>query len=532
MSVPWLNIEKTNVPVSFVGVMSEQLADHLQSQEYEILEDASKLADLITYEEYDHVEQTDNDALLAQLLQLEYDKEYDESISRFEAHRNKHSKVHMSYNKYKIVHPLDESAEKAATRKLAEEANKSDSSSDSDAELLTVKFKNGVHGKGAQMISKHDPKLCGKRNAERVMNFPPDFETGDAHGINMSLSNKVFNELKVHSIHEDKRHNRMHDKSEKSTTEMALDPKTRVILYKLVNNEILESVGGVISTGKEAVILYAPGGKNQEVLVPAECVAKVYKTTLNEFRTRSKYIKDDFRFKDRFKHLNPRKIVKLWAEKEMHNLMKIRAHGILCPEVVTLRKHVLIMSFVGKEEKPAPKLKVAIMSAKELTSAYEQAIQIVTDLYRKCNLVHADFSEYNLLWLDARVWVIDVSQSIEIIDPMALEFLFRDCQNLSKFFRNKEVENVKSAEEIFNDITEQKFQGEGDSFVSEIQKFAKNKHIELQLNDSNAFNFDYFFEKIKSKKFSALNAADDDSSTSSSDEHEEDKSKKGLNKAL
>jgi serine/threonine-protein kinase RIO1 len=55
--------------------------------------------------------------------------------------------------------------------------------------------------------------------------------------------------------------------------------------------------------------------RTSEILIPKECCAKVYKTTLNEFRTRSKYIKDDYRFKDRYKHLNPRKVVKLWAEK-------------------------------------------------------------------------------------------------------------------------------------------------------------------------------------------------------------------------
>lgn len=42
---------------------------------------------------------------------------------------------------------------------------------------------------------------------------------------------------------------------------MSLDPKTRLILFKLVNSEILDSIGGVISTGKEATIIYAAGGK-------------------------------------------------------------------------------------------------------------------------------------------------------------------------------------------------------------------------------------------------------------------------------
>lgn len=56
--------------------------------------------------------------------------------------------------------------------------------------------------------------------------------------------------------------------------------------------------------------------------VPPECAIKVFKTTLNEFKNRDRYIKDDYRFKERFGKQNPRKVVKLWAEKEMHNLKR------------------------------------------------------------------------------------------------------------------------------------------------------------------------------------------------------------------
>ena len=56
--------------------------------------------------------------------------------------------------------------------------------------------------------------------------------------------------------------------------------------------------------------------------MPEECAVKVFKTTLNEFKTRDRYIKDDHRFKDRFSKQNPRKIIKLWAEKEMCNLSR------------------------------------------------------------------------------------------------------------------------------------------------------------------------------------------------------------------
>lgn len=48
---------------------------------------------------------------------------------------------------------------------------------------------------------------------------------------------------------------------EKATAEMALDPNTRLLIFKLVNNAILESVNGVISSGKEAVVIHANGGQ-------------------------------------------------------------------------------------------------------------------------------------------------------------------------------------------------------------------------------------------------------------------------------
>jgi len=40
-----------------------------------------------------------------------------------------------------------------------------------------------------------------------------------------------------------------------------MDPRTRMLLYKLVNNGGLESISGTISTGKESVVLHAHGGQ-------------------------------------------------------------------------------------------------------------------------------------------------------------------------------------------------------------------------------------------------------------------------------
>lgn len=232
----------------------------------------------------------------------------------------------------------------------------------------------------------------------------------------------------------------MSDRKENvATAEMGVDQKTRLLLYKLINNQILEQINGIISTGKEALILHADSDSSYtgELILPKECAIKIFKTTLNEFKQRDRYIKDDFRFKDRFSKQNNRVIIKMWAEKEMHNIMRMQKAGINCPDVIILKEHILVMSFIGKHNVAAPKLKDAILSDADLICAYDEIIGMMVKMYNDAKLVHADLSEYNILWHDDKPWFIDVAQSVEPEHPSALEFLMRDCNNIVtvSFFR-------------------------------------------------------------------------------------------------
>ena len=47
-----------------------------------------------------------------------------------------------------------------------------------------------------------------------------------------------------------------------------------------------------------------------------------------------------------------------------------------CPEVVLLKKHILVMSFIGRDQVPAPTLKEAKLSRDQLNSAYQQCTQV------------------------------------------------------------------------------------------------------------------------------------------------------------
>lgn len=76
----------------------------------------------------------------------------------------------------------------------------------------------------------------------------------------LCLGNSVFNALKEHSMREEKQSLRHHEKKDQSTQEHVLDPKTRLMLFKMVDSGKLAEVNGCLSTGKEAAVYHAEGG--------------------------------------------------------------------------------------------------------------------------------------------------------------------------------------------------------------------------------------------------------------------------------
>ncbi|XP_046863792.1 serine/threonine-protein kinase RIO3-like isoform X2 [Xenia sp. Carnegie-2017] len=457
---PWGCPNRETAP-SLMTVMDEELAREMDKTEIQMWDDKTveKPVEICVNDMHDS--DTANDLMLAQMLQLQFDEEYEKCLQAEENRMNGTSKVSISFDNYRKIHPGILESDSSSS------SNEDMEYDDEDKNEKKKQFSGGKSssgggrrkryqssGSGKNITTKHDAEVCGRKNAKNIEKFPPSFAAGDVGSkeLDLKISNNVYNSLKQHSIKEEKLSYRLHEKKEHSTHEQALDPKTRLLLYKLVNAEILDEINGCISTGKEACVFHAFGGKMENTTVPHECAIKVFKTTLNEFKTRDRYIKDDHRFKDRLGKQNPRKTIKLWAEKEMCNLSRMCHAGIRCPQVVLLKKQVLVMSFIGSNQLPAPKLKDVVLTSSQATQAYEQCKEMMCTMYEKCNLIHADLSEYNMLWHENNLYFIDVSQSVEPRHPHALEFLYRDCRNVTSFFEKFGVE-VLSAENLFNDVS-------------------------------------------------------------------------------
>ncbi|GIX63022.1 protein kinase [Babesia caballi] len=168
---------------------------------------------------------------------------------------------------------------------------------------------------------------------------------------------------------------------------------------------------------------------------------KVYKTSILVFKDRSRYIEGEFRFRRAYVGTkNPRKMVAQWAEKEFRNLRRIALSGVYSPAPIALRDHILVMDLILNGGNVAPKLEnLGALPLIEWQTIYVQTICIMRTLFQECKLIHGDFSSFNLLYSQGRVYVIDTSQALENDHLNAMPFLRRDCENVTRFFNDVDV---------------------------------------------------------------------------------------------
>ncbi|KRZ72064.1 Serine/threonine-protein kinase RIO1, partial [Trichinella papuae] len=281
------------------------------------------------------------------------------------------------------------------------------------------------------VVCAHD----GEENDENITSgdgsvLPEDVEE--------SMLNKNMRQaLEIHERNTDENKHRIRDKQDRATVELALDLRTRMNIFKLIQRGFISAVHGCISTGKEANV-YRASSKHGDVAV------KVYRTSVMTFKDRDRYISSEYRYEF---------FLNLWAEKEYRNLKRIDNVDIACPTPLAQLENVVLMQFLGEKEKASPLLKDVNLSPIEWDYHYQEICMTLRGLFNKCKLVHADLSEYNIIFHNMQLFVIDVAQAVEHDDSYALEFLRRDCKQLNKFFSKRGV-TVLTVKELFQFVTD------------------------------------------------------------------------------
>jgi len=218
-----------------------------------------------------------------------------------------------------------------------------------------------------------------------------------------------------------------------------LDKPTVMTLYKMITDHVIAYVNGSVSAGKESVVFWGVTEDDTDVAL------KIYLVSTSNFKKREPYLTDD----PRFRHVKKgtKNLVYLWAKKEYRNLSQCYDAGIPVPRPLYITKNVLAMDFVGTNGSPSRSLLTSEIEQND----YNQAISLLKDLYHKAKLVHGDFSEYNIFKTDTGLVVFDLGSAVDLRHPNSNEFLKRDINNITRFFKKRGM-IVKDPVQVFEDI--------------------------------------------------------------------------------
>lgn len=236
---------------------------------------------------------------------------------------------------------------------------------------------------------------------------------------------------------------RIKDADQFKVEESVFDEATLGALYRLVQDGHIQAFGGPISTGKEANVYTAVGGDDR-----GEVAAKIYRINASNFQDMREYLVGDPRFEELGR--DKKRIVLSWTRKEFANLRRAKRAGVRVPEPIAVERNVLVMEYIATDGERARRLNE--LHVKNPETAYE----VVREYMRRLDdagLVHGDLSEYNIVFHNGQLVVLDMGQAVTDHHPNAEEFLRRDCRNVANFFSRQGLDT--DADELYAFVTDE-----------------------------------------------------------------------------
>jgi RIO kinase 1 len=235
---------------------------------------------------------------------------------------------------------------------------------------------------------------------------------------------------------------RIKDMDQLKVRDDVFDEVTLLALYKLVHKGWITAIGGSISTGKEANVFF---GEREE----QDLAIKIYRIRTANFNAMSEYIIGDRRFTGIKR--TKKDLIFTWTRKEFSNLKRATDAGLAVPMPLVWDRNILIMEFLGEDERPYPQIRG--VELEDPVAVYADILLFMKKLYQDAGLVHADLSEFNILY-GKHLYVIDMGQAVTPEHPRAQFFLARDISNVNRYFSG--FCTVRDENEIFTEITGKK----------------------------------------------------------------------------
>lgn len=128
-----------------------------------------------------------------------------------------------------------------------------------------------------------------------------------------------------------------------------------------------------------------------------------------------------------------------WIEHEVKALQTLHQAGADVPEVYASGHNAILMSYIGGPDVAAPTLNTVELEPQEARPLFDRLIHNL-EIMLAHQLVHGDFSAYNVLYWDGEITIIDFPQ---VIHPeknrQAYHIFERDVTRLCEYFSRQGV---------------------------------------------------------------------------------------------
>ncbi len=194
-------------------------------------------------------------------------------------------------------------------------------------------------------------------------------------------------------------------------------------LNTLYNKKIVYGVGNSRGVGKESDIYHAIDFDNNEIMLK---INRTGRASFHQIKRKRNFLEGRF-------HYSIFSTAASSAKREFTILKKLQNENLPIPDVKGHNRHIIAMNVIEGIEL------INVRKIKKPIKVLEKIIEFAKTLYQKYNLVHADLTEYNIMFdeRNEQVIIIDFPQAVEIDHPEADNFLRRDFDHFLDYFGKK-----------------------------------------------------------------------------------------------
>lgn len=123
-----------------------------------------------------------------------------------------------------------------------------------------------------------------------------------------------------------------------------------------------------------------------------------------------------------------------WIQHEFNAMKTLHRAGGALPKPYVCANNAILMEYIGDEDTPAPTLNTVNLNRRSAVRLFGRVVENIR-LMLHHNLIHGDFSAYNLLYWEDDVWMIDFPQAFPCRgNQHAWTIFHRDIVRISQYF--------------------------------------------------------------------------------------------------